>query len=77
MEWEYSFDALVVDDSSDGECLVNSPAPPCDYGAREYLYALFVAFLYAAMDIYSVANFKVWYLLLYAFALYGVEHLSF
>ncbi len=77
MQREDSFDALVFDDSSDGECFVNSAAFPCDYGASEYLYAYFVAFLYAATDIYGVANFKVWNFTLYTFALNGVEHLSF
>jgi len=74
---EDSFDALVVDDSSDSKCFVDSPAFSCNYGSCEYLYAYFVAFLYAATDIYGVANFKVRQLLLYTFALYGIEQLRF
>jgi hypothetical protein len=77
IQWEYSFDALVIDDPADGECFVNSAASPCDYGACEYLYALFVALLYGTTDIYGVAYFKVWYFLLYTFALNGVQQVGF
>ena len=64
MQWEDSFYALIVDDSPDGESFVNPAAFPCDYRAGKNLYTFFVAFFYAAADIYSVAYFEVRCLLL-------------
>ena len=77
MQGEDSLDALIVDDSSDGEGFVNSTASSGDYSAGEYLYTLFVAFLDAATDIYGIAYFEMRYLLLETLVFNGVEQVGF
>jgi len=64
MEWEDSLNALVSDDTSDGESFVYSAAFSGYYGSGEDLDTDFVAFLYAASYVDGVAYFKMRYALL-------------
>jgi len=68
MEREDSFDTLVIDNPPDCEVFVNASALAGDYGAGEYLRALFVAFSDTAVDIYNIAYFEVRYAFLQTFA---------
>ena len=73
MEGEDSLDALVGDDSADGERFVDSAAPAGDDGAGEYLGADFVAFLYSAAHFDGVADFEVGCVFLKAFAFNSIQ----
>ena len=59
MEWEDSFDAFVVNDSADGEVLVDASAFSANYCTCKDLYSFLVAFLYFASDVDDVADFEV------------------
>jgi hypothetical protein len=59
MQREDSFDALVSDDSPDGEGFVNAPAFAGNDRAGEYLRSLFVAFFNSAVNLYDIAYLEV------------------
>ena len=77
MEWEDSFDSLVVDNPPNCEILVNATALAGDYGAGKYLCTLFVAFSDTAVDIYNIAYFKVRYIFLQTFAFNRIQYFCF
>lgn len=77
MQRKDPFDTLVIDDSPDCECFIDSAASARDYSACKYLYTLFFALLDGATNIYGIADFKVRRFFLETFAFNSIEHLSF
>jgi hypothetical protein len=67
-----SFNAFVIDDTTDGEVFVNTPAFAGDDRAGKYLRSLFVAFCNTAMNLYDITYLEVRDLVLETFALNGI-----
>jgi hypothetical protein len=74
---ENPFNALVINDASNGEHLVNAPAFAGYNGAVKYLGSYLAAFFYPAVYIDDIANFKMRDFLLKAAALYMFQKFCF
>jgi len=77
MKGEDTLDALIGDDSADGEGFADASASAGDYRTGKYLDAFFVAFSDSAAHIYGIAYLKMRYIFLQSFAFDSVEHLGF
>ena len=73
VERELPLDALVADDSTDREALVDAPAPAGDDRTGEDLRTGLVAFLDSAVDVHRIADLEVRYLFLETLALNAIE----
>lgn len=72
MQREDSFDALVTDDSPDGEGFVNAPSFAGDYRAGKYLRSLFIALCNPAVNLDDITYLEMRDVALKTFALNGV-----
>jgi len=72
MQWENSLYAFVIDDSPDGEALVNAPSFPADDRPGKDLRALLVAFFDPAVNVHHVADLEMRNIILQTFAFNGI-----
>jgi hypothetical protein len=59
MKREDALNAFVIDDSPNGEVLINATAFACDYCAYEDLDAFLIGLCYFAADFYGIADFEM------------------